>query len=93
MLRAPAKGGGEAIMSLHLFDHLTYSEEDWRIMEKARIRACELLGQRAGDYENNERLARTIMKVFDAGTRDYEILASIAAHRETVMVRRPSTHH
>ena len=69
-------------MSQHLFDQLTYSEDDWHIMENAHIRACELLGEHPAHYEHNDRLARTIMQVFGTGARDYEIIASIAAQRK-----------
>ena len=34
-------------MSLHLFEKLTYSEDDWYIMQDAHVKACELLGARA----------------------------------------------
>lgn len=78
-------------MSLHLFGQLTYSEEDWQIMEIAHIRV-RAIDQPPASYEHNDRLARTIMKLFDQGTRDYQILAAIAAYREAVMVRRTSTH-
>ncbi|PSH68505.1 hypothetical protein CU102_12065 [Phyllobacterium brassicacearum] len=80
-------------MSQHLFDQLTYSEDDWHIMENAHIRACELLGEHPAHYENNDRLARTIMQVFGTGARDYEIIASIAAQRERIMVYLLSTRH
>jgi hypothetical protein len=77
----------------HPFDQLTYSEDDWQIMENAHLRACEILGQHPASYEHNDRLARTIMKLFDKGARDHERIASIAAHRETIMVRLLSTRH
>ena len=83
----------ELSMLLHLFDQLTYSEDDWQIMEHAQLRACEILGQHPAYYENNDRLARTIMKLFYNGERDHERIASIAAHRETIMVRLLSTRH
>jgi hypothetical protein len=77
----------------YFFDQLTYSEDDWQIMENAHRKACERLGQDPAFYEHNDRLARTIMKLFDKGARDYEKIASIAAHREIIMVRLMSTRH
>ena len=80
-------------MLQHLFDQLNYSEDDWQIMMCAHIRACEMLGVHPGYYEHKDRLARTIMKLFDKGGRDLEIIASIVAHRELIMVRLLSTRH
>ena len=79
-------------MSLHLFEKLTYDEEDWSILEDAHIKACELLGQPPVSYKNVDRLARHIMKLFDAGVRDFEIIATIAAHREIVLDRKATYH-
>ncbi|CAN7677765.1 DUF4277 domain-containing protein [Phyllobacterium sp. LjRoot231] len=79
-------------MSLHHFENPTYSEEDWCILEDAHIKACELLGQPPVSYKNEDRLARTIMKLFDEGVRDFEIIASIAAHREIVLDRKATYH-
>jgi hypothetical protein len=81
------------LISLNRFHKLTYSEDDWQLMESAHRRACDLLGQSPLYYEHNDRLARTIMKLFDTGTRNVELLASIAVHREHVMDRLLSTHH
>ena len=79
-------------MSLHLFDKLTYSEDDWYIMQDAHVKACEILGQQPVSYNNADRLARTVMKLFDEGERDFQIIASIAAHREAVLDGQ-STYH
>jgi len=81
------------VIILKLLHKLTYSEDDWEIMEGAHRRACALLGQSPIYYEHKDRLARTIMMLFDDGTRDVEILASIAVHREHVMDRLLSTQH
>jgi hypothetical protein len=83
----------EAAMLPYFFDQLTYSEGDWQIMEHAHRKACERLDQDPALYEHNDRLARTIMKLFDKGARDYKLIASIAAHREIIMVRLMSTRH
>ena len=52
-------------------DKLTYSEDDWHVMEDAHIKACEILGLHPAYYEHRDRLARTIMSLFNKGTRDY----------------------
>ena len=79
-------------MSLHLFDKLTYDEEDWCILGDAHIKACDLLGEPPMSYKNADRLARHIMKLFDAGVRDFEIIATIAAHHEIVLDRKATYH-
>jgi hypothetical protein len=77
----------------HISDRPTYSEEHWHIIERAYIKACELLGQPPASYENADRLARTIMRLFDQGSRDFQILAAIAAHHENILNRRSSEYH
>ena len=77
----------------HISDRSTYGEEDWHIIERAHIKACELLGQPPATYEHADRLARTIMRLFDQGSRDFQILAAIAAHHENVLNRRSSEYH
>ncbi|PSH61595.1 hypothetical protein [Phyllobacterium sophorae] len=74
-------------MIQNLSDKLTYSEDDWHVMEDAHIKACEILGLHPAYYEHKDRLARTIMSLFNKGTRDYQIIASLAAHRETIYQR------
>ncbi|RCW77718.1 hypothetical protein [Phyllobacterium bourgognense] len=80
-------------MSLHLFEQFTYSEDDWYIMQDAHLKACELLGLDPVSYKNADRLARTIMNIFDGGARDFQIIASIAAHREAMLDRQFATYH
>ncbi|WP_271894233.1 hypothetical protein [Candidatus Phyllobacterium onerii] len=80
-------------MSLHLFEKLTYSEDDWDIMQDAHLKACEFLGHDPVFYKNADRLARTIMNLFDGGARDFQIIASIAAHREAMLDRQLATYH
>jgi hypothetical protein len=77
----------------HVSDRPAYSEEDWQIIERAHIKACELLEQPPATYEHAERLARTIMELFDQGSRDFQILAAIAAHREEVLDGQSSKYH
>lgn len=80
-------------MSLHLFEKLNYSEDDWCIMKNAHIMSCELLGQSPRSYEYNERLARSVMNLFNDGIRDYYVLALVAARRETDQIRLAATYH
>ena len=69
----------------HLYEKLTYSEEDWCIMQKAHVKAWELLGQPSA---NADRMAKTVMKLFDAGERDFKVIAAMAAHREHRLQKR-----
>ena len=69
---------------LHLVNQLTYSSHDWDVMQCAHAKASELLGRCPSTHENANRLARTVMKLFDRGLRDAEVLAWIAANEETV---------
>lgn len=77
----------------HISDRPAYSEEDWQIIESANIKACELLEQPPATYEHADRLARTIMNLFDQGSRDFQILAAIAAHHENVLDGESSKYH
>ena len=60
----------------HISDRPTYSEENWHIIERAQIKACELLGQPPATYAHADRLARTIMRLFAQGSRNFQILAA-----------------
>ena len=64
-------------MALHL--------SDWHIMQDAHVKACELLGHDPVSYKNADRLALTIMNLFEGGARDFQIIASIEAHREAML--------
>jgi hypothetical protein len=54
-------------------------------MQRAHAKASELLGRCPSTHENANRLARTVMKLFDKGVRDAEVLAWIATNQETVV--------
>ena len=77
----------------HISDSPAYSEEGRQIIERAYSKACELLEQPPATYEHAYRLARTIIKLFDQGSRDFQILAAIAAHHENVLDGQSSKHH
>jgi hypothetical protein len=70
---------------LHSVHQLSYSSQDWDVMQRAHAKASELLGRCPYTDENANRLARTVMKLFDQGVRDAEVLAWIAANQETVV--------
>jgi hypothetical protein len=70
---------------LHQVNRVSYSSKDWDIMQRAHAKASELLGRCPSTHENANRLARTVMKLFDRGLRDAEVLAWIAANQETVV--------
>ncbi|ATU94985.1 hypothetical protein [Phyllobacterium zundukense] len=70
---------------LHLVNQLTYSSQDWDIMQRAHTKASELLGRCPSTHENANRLARTVMNLFNRGLRDAEVLAWIAANQETAV--------
>lgn len=72
---------GENSMPIPGFDHI-YSEDDWRILEKAYRRACVLLDRDPKLHPLAARVARSVMVFFDRGERDFGRLASMAAKRE-----------
>jgi hypothetical protein len=67
---------------LHLISKNSYSTQDWNLMQRAHARASEMLQRCAFTDENANRLARTVMKLFDQGLRDEEVIASRAAEQE-----------
>ncbi len=69
-------------MAPNLFQKLTYSSEDWHIMELALYQASAILRRPAKTHHHSERLARTIMSLFDRGLRDPSFIAVGAADRE-----------
>lgn len=70
---------------LHLTGRYIYSNNDWEIMQRAHAKASELLGRCPHTHEHANRLARIVMKLFDRGLRDAEVLAWVAANQETVI--------
>ncbi|MDR6636345.1 hypothetical protein J2X72_005161 [Phyllobacterium sp. 1468] len=62
-------------------DHIS-SENDWRILEKAHQRACQILGRDPKYHPLAEQVARTVMMFFARGERDYGRLAAMTVKRE-----------
>ena len=62
-------------------DHIS-SEDDWRILEKAHQRACQILGCNPKFDPLAEQVARTVIMFFARGERDYGRLAGMTAKRE-----------
>lgn len=56
-----------------------YDETDWRLMELAYVRACEILRVDPRFYAYRYDLARNVMKLFNSGIRETELLAKAAA--------------
>jgi hypothetical protein len=69
----------------HLTGRYIYSNNDWGTMQRAHAKASELLGRCPHTHEHANRLARIVMKLFDRGLRDAEVLAWVAANQETVI--------
>ncbi|MDR6635909.1 cation transport regulator ChaC [Phyllobacterium sp. 1468] len=63
--------------------NLAYSPEDWDTMQTAHLMASAMLGRDPTSHENAERLARTVMKLFDHGMRDAKEIAMEAVDQET----------
>jgi hypothetical protein len=74
-------------MAIPGFDHI-YSEDDWRILERAHRRACTLLDCDPKLHPFAARVARTVMVFFDRGERDFGRLAAMAAKREFNLMNR-----
>lgn len=70
---------------LHLTDRYIYSDNDWEILQRAHAKASELLGRCPHTHEHANRLARIVMKLFNRGLCDAEVLAWVAANQETVI--------
>ena len=62
-------------------DHIS-SENDWRILEKAHQRACQIFGRDPKFHPLAEQVARTVMMFFARGERDYGKLAGMTVKRE-----------
>jgi hypothetical protein len=67
---------------LHLISQHSYSTQDLNLMQRAHAKASEMLQRYAFTDENSNRLARTVMKLFDQGLRNEEVIASRAAEQE-----------
>jgi len=70
---------------LHLVNLHCYSTEDWRLMQRALAKAFEVLQRCPKSHANADRLARTVMKLFDQGLRDEEAIVSKAVKQEELV--------
>ncbi|MHC1549055.1 hypothetical protein [Phyllobacterium sp. K27] len=59
-----------------------YDETEWRMMELAYVRACEILRVDHKFYAYRNDLARHVMKLFNSGIRETELLAKAAAESD-----------
>lgn len=59
-----------------------YTDEDWQIMSEAHKTASLKLGRDHREHENANRLARTVMMLFDQGIKNKDILVRMAIRRE-----------
>ncbi|ATU94096.1 hypothetical protein [Phyllobacterium zundukense] len=66
---------------LHLLSQYSYSPEDWGLMQRAHAKASLTLDCCPHSHEHANRLARTVMKLFDQGLRD-ELLIAKAVEKE-----------
>ncbi len=67
---------------LHPISQHTYTTEQWNLMQRAHVKASEMLGRCSHTHEHANRLARTVMRLFDQGLRDDVIIAVMAVEQE-----------
>ena len=67
---------------LHPISQHTYTTEQWDLMQRAHVKASEMLGRCSHTHEHANRLARTVMRLFDQGLRDDVIIAIMAVAQE-----------
>ena len=67
---------------LHLVNKYVYSPEDWNFMQRAHACASLKLGRDPVTHENADRLARTVMNLFNKGLRDEEAIVLRASEEE-----------
>jgi len=59
-----------------------YATADWAVIERAHLRASQILKRDAKTDTHANQLALRVMGLFDYGMRDEEVLARIAATQE-----------
>ncbi|NTS30657.1 hypothetical protein HQ945_05265 [Phyllobacterium sp. BT25] len=67
---------------LNILSQHNYSPEDWDLMQRAHAKASQMLGRCYLTHEHANRLARTVMKLFDQGLRDDLFIAAKAVEQE-----------
>jgi cation transport regulator ChaC len=65
-------------------ENLTYSTEDWMTMQTAHMMASAILQRDPTTHENADRLARTVMKLFDQGMHDRRRLRLLRLTRRSL---------
>ncbi len=63
-----------------------YSVQNWQIMSSAYEQAAFILDISDDQKRHSHRLAREIMRLFDSGQREADVIASLAADRERTLV-------
>jgi hypothetical protein len=66
---------------------LGYSAAERHILQRAHIKASSLLGRHPKRHQYAERLSRIIVLLFNQGSRDFQIIAALAANRELVLAK------
>jgi hypothetical protein len=61
---------------------VAYTIADWAVMERAHVRASQILKRDPKTDAHADQLARRVMGLFDHGMRDEEVIARIAAAQE-----------
>lgn len=57
----------------------TFTQSELALLQKAYSRTCELLGRCPTTHEDKERLARTVIQIFEDSNLDPELTAERAA--------------
>ncbi len=65
---------------LHLLSTTIHSPADWTIMQRAHAKASVLLNRCPYSHIDANRIARTVMRLFDDGLRDENMIAAKAAN-------------
>ena len=63
-----------------------YTKVNWHVMSTAYKQVMFMIETSDDDNHNAGRLAREIMRLFNNGNRDVNLIASLAADRERSMV-------
>jgi hypothetical protein len=83
MRDAPAENREDCMFTV--IDNHSYSSEDWNSMQRAHNTVSALLQRCPKEHEDAERLARTVMKLFNQGIRDEDVLVAKAAEQELMV--------
>ena len=77
---------------LHLVSNI-HSPEDWDSMQRAHAEASSRLGRDPITDANADRLARTVVNLFQTGIRNEEELAVRASEEEAAITAAKGEHH